>query len=133
MSGSGPSPVTSSIRFELFDEIARGGMARVHLGRSRGAGGFARTVAIKRLHRSHGDDPELVAMLLDEARLVTRVRHPNVVPIVDVVEQDGELLLAMEYVHGETLARLARGCPEGRLPPAVAAAALSGALRGLQA
>ncbi len=134
MSGQGPSPSPpTGVRYELFDEIARGGMARVHLGRSQGDAGFARTVAIKRLHRSHGDDPELVAMLLDEARLVTRVRHPNVVPIVDVVEQDGELLLAMEYVHGETLTRLSRACPGGRVPPAVAAAALVGALRGLHA
>ncbi|MCU0684080.1 MAG: protein kinase [Polyangiaceae bacterium] len=129
----GPLPASSAIRYELFDELARGGMARVHLGRALGAVGFARTVAIKRLHRSHGDDPELVAMLLDEARLLTRVRHPNVVPILDVIEQDGELLLAMEYVHGETLARLSRACPGGRLPPAVAATAVAGALHGLHA
>ncbi|HEU4535696.1 MAG TPA: serine/threonine-protein kinase, partial [Polyangiaceae bacterium] len=126
-----PSP--SATRYELFDELARGGMARVHLGRALGAVGFARTVAIKRLHRAQGEEPELVAMLVDEARLLTRVRHPNVVPIVDVIEQDGELLLAMEYVHGETLARLARACPAGRLPPAVAATALAGALHGLHA
>jgi eukaryotic-like serine/threonine-protein kinase len=98
MAGTGPLPASSAIRYELFDELARGGMARVHLGRALGAVGFARTVAIKRLHRSHGDDPELVAMLLDEARLLTRVRHPNVVPILDVIEQDGELLL--EALHG---------------------------------
>src|SRR3984957_21284361 len=71
-------------RYALYDEIAAGGMAVVHFGRLLGPVGFARTVAIKRLHPYHAHDPEFVTMFLDEARLASRIRHPNVVPTIDV-------------------------------------------------
>ena len=73
-------------RYLLFDEIAAGGMATVHLGRMIGPAGFSRTVAIKRLHAQFVKDPEFVAMLLDEARLAARIHHPNVASTLDVVE-----------------------------------------------
>ncbi|WP_155798635.1 protein kinase domain-containing protein, partial [Sorangium cellulosum] len=91
------------VRYLLFDEIGAGGMATVHLGRQLGSAGFRRTVAIKRLYPQFVRDPELVAMLLDEARVAARIRHPNVVSTVDVVSSGGEVLLVMEYVHGEPL------------------------------
>jgi len=93
-------------RYALHGEIASGGMATIHVGRLMGPVGFARTVAIKRLHPNFAKDPEFVAMLMDEARLAARIRHPNVVSIVDVVAAGGELLLVMDYVAGESLARL---------------------------
>src|SRR4051795_8708007 len=93
-------------RYALYDEIAAGGMATVHLGRLLGPVGFSRTVAIKRLHPQFAKDPEFVAMFLDEARLAARIRHPNVVPTLDVVAAQGELFLVMEYVQGESFARL---------------------------
>ncbi|MGZ3476447.1 MAG: protein kinase [Polyangiales bacterium] len=83
-------------RYAIFDEIAAGGMATVHLGRLIGPVGFARTVAIKRLHEQLSKDPEFVSMFIDEARVAARVRHPNVVPTLDVLEADGQLLLVME-------------------------------------
>ncbi len=83
-------------------------MAIVHLGRLRGDGGFARAVAIKRLHRQYVGDPELKARLLDEARLASRLKHPNVVSPQDVVTSNGEIFVVMEYVHGLTLALLVR-------------------------
>jgi eukaryotic-like serine/threonine-protein kinase len=95
-------------RYSVFDEIASGGMATVYLGRLIGSGGFVRTVAIKSLHAHLAKDPEFVAMFLDEARLAARIRHPNVVPTLDVVASKGEVFLVMEYVQGETLSRLAR-------------------------
>src|SRR6516162_3580863 len=93
-------------RYALYDEIASGGMASVHIGRLLGPVGFSRTVAIKRLHANLAKDPEFVAMFLDEARLVARIRHPNVIPTIDVVATEGEVFVVMEYVHGESLARL---------------------------
>lgn len=120
-------------RYVLHDEIAAGGMATVHLGRLRGPVGFARTVAIKRLHPNCARDPEFVAMFLDEARLAARIRHPNVVPTIDVVSQDDELFLVMEYVAGESLARLNRPTRErGRpVPVAIALAIVADLLHGL--
>jgi eukaryotic-like serine/threonine-protein kinase len=122
-------------RYALHAKIASGGMATVHLGRLTGAVGFARTVAIKRLHPHFTEDPDFVSMFMDEARLAARIRHPNVVPTLDVVEADGELFVVMEYVQGETLARLRRTmvAKGERVPLPVAAAIFSGVLHGLHA
>ena len=103
---AGPLRGTIGGRYALCGEIASGGMATVHLARQGGAAGFARIVAIKRLHERYARDPEFVAMFLDEARIVARMRHPNVVQTIDVVAEDGELFLVMEYVHGESLLRI---------------------------
>ncbi len=122
-------------RYLLYTELASGGMATVHLGLLLGPEGFSRTVAIKRLHAQFAKDPEFVAMFVDEAKLAARIRHPNVVPTVDVVTVDGEPFLIMEYVHGESLASLIRAARDRgeRIPPEVAAAIVAGALQGLQA
>src|SRR3981081_1830538 len=95
-------------RYARYAEIAAGGMATVHYGRLLGPVGFSRTVAIKRLHPQFAKDPEFVSMFLDEARLAARIRHPNVVSTLDVVASNSELVLVMEYVHGESLSRLMR-------------------------
>ena len=118
-------------RYSVHAAIAGGGMATVHLGRQVGAGGFARIVAIKRLHPQYARHPDFVAMFLDEARLVARVRHPNVVQTLDVVATGGELFVVMEYVHGESFSRVLDRHPH--LPPRIAAAVVAGALHGLHA
>jgi eukaryotic-like serine/threonine-protein kinase len=122
-------------RYELHAEIASGGMATVHVGRLNGAAGIARTVAIKRLHPTFAKDPDFAAMFLDEARVTTRIRHPNVVPTLDVVSERGELFLVMEFVLGESLAGVLKRLRERgeRMPPRVAAAIASGLLHGLHA
>ncbi len=122
-------------RYLLGDEIASGGMATVHVGRLLGDGDFSRTVAIKRLRPEFARDPKLRTMLADEARAASRVRHPNVVSIDDVVTTDDELYLVMEYVPGESLdtlerAAIARG---ERIPPQIVSAAMCGVLLGLDA
>jgi serine/threonine protein kinase len=108
-------------RHILFDAFASGGMATVHFGRMVGPAGFARVVAVKRLHPQYAGSREFVRMLLDEARLSGRIRHPNVVPTLDVVLQDREVFLVMEYVHGESFARLLKGRTEPPLPEIVTA------------
>jgi serine/threonine-protein kinase len=122
-------------RYALLGEFASGGMATVHFGRLLGSGGFSRTVAIKRLHPHFAKATEFAAMLIDEARLVARVAHPNVVPILDVVEERGEVFLIMEYVHGESLAQLVRLAASrgGPIPPGIACSIACGLLHGLHA
>lgn len=122
-------------RYVLLEELASGGMATVYIGRLVGPAGFSRTVAIKRLHPHLSKDPEFVAMLLDEARLAGRIQHPNVAATLDVVAQNGELFVVMEYLHGETLSRLLRAARSRAeaIPPDVAVAILCGALQGLHA
>ncbi len=122
-------------RYALYDRFASGGMASVHIGRLVGPVGFARTVAIKRMHPQFAGDPEFVSMFLDEARLAARIRHPNVVPTLDVVAMEGELLLVMDFVHGESLARLIRVATERheRIRPSIVATIMAGVLHGLHA
>jgi eukaryotic-like serine/threonine-protein kinase len=122
-------------RYALYDEIASGGMATVHIGRLLGPVGFSRTVAIKRLHAQFAKDPDFVSMFLDEARLAARIRHPNVIGTLDVVALEGELFLVMEYVPGESLARLWRTTFDtGRtIPLPIVSAILVGVLDGLHA
>src|SRR5450631_1951400 len=99
-------------RYVLDQQFAAGGMATVHLGRLLGSVGFSRTVAIKRLHTQFANDADFVSMFVDEARVAARIRHPNVVPTLDVVAADGELFLVMDYVQGESLGRLVRATSE---------------------
>jgi serine/threonine-protein kinase len=122
-------------RFELIAELASGGMATVYLARLGGVAGFQRFVAIKRLHPHLAREPEFVDMFLDEARLAARIHHPNVVPIVEIGESDQGYYLVMEYVEGDTAARLmARSAQDnGRLPPSVALRIVLDALTGLHA
>src|SRR3954452_6272494 len=120
-------------RYALFDELAAGGMATVHLGRLLGPVGFGRTVAVKRLHAHYLKDEEFITMFMDEARIVARIVHPNVVPMVDVVQSDKGLFLVMEYVHGESLSRLMRPARTNaeQIPPQIVASIMSGVLLGL--
>jgi serine/threonine protein kinase len=122
-------------RYSLYGKIASGGMATVHLGKLLGPVGFARTVAIKKLHPQFAEDTEFVSMFLDEARLAARIRHPNVVPTLDVVATDGEFFLVMDYVQGETLSRLIRqAASKGEtVPLPIVGAIFSGILHGLHA
>ena len=122
-------------RYALFDEIAAGGMATIHLGRLVGPVGFSRTVAIKTLHPQFAKDPEFVDMFLEEARLASRIQHPNVISTVDVATTEGEVFLVMEYVAGESLAKLVRSALKKgeRIPVEIAATVLAGMLHGLHA
>jgi serine/threonine protein kinase len=128
-------PLCTRDRYAVYENIGAGGMATVHLGRLRRELGFGRTVAIKRLRPVYAHDPEFVSMFLDEARMASRVRHPNVVSTLDIVTDEGELLLVMDYVDGESLWRLMRMTRECRepIPHQVAAAIVSGVLQGLHA
>jgi serine/threonine-protein kinase len=122
-------------RYALFDALASGGMATVHLGRLLGPVGFGRTVAVKRLHTQYTTDHDFVMMFMDEARIVACIRHPNVVPMVDVIESSRGLLLVMEYVHGESLSKLLRTCRATNevVPLKLVTSIMHGVLLGLHA
>lgn len=136
MQAAGPPQTGGKLgRYELHGAIARGGMATVYVARMSGAAGFARTVAVKRLHPHLAADPTFSAMFVDEARLAARIRHPNVIDTLDVVAEGGELFLVMDFVLGETLAKLVRACGLRQLhmPAAVVSSIVIGALEGLHA
>jgi serine/threonine-protein kinase len=122
-------------RYELVAELASGGMATVFLGRILGVGGFQRFVAIKRLHPHLASEQEFVEMFLDEARLAASIHHPNVVPILEVGTSDRGYYLVMEYIEGDTLARLlARAATSRqRIPIPIANRIVLDTLAGLHA
>ncbi len=93
--------------YEFVCDIARGGMASVALVVRR-EGGFARAYAEKRLLPGFGDDPEVRAMFMDEARIAGLLRHPNVVSVLDVGEDERGAYLLMDYVEGLPLTALIR-------------------------
>ncbi len=122
-------------RYAIYDMIASGGMATVHFARLLGAQGFRRTVAAKRLMPHLTQNPDFSLMLVDEARIAARIRHPNVVSTLDVVQTESELVLVMDYVHGESLSKLCRAAHlRGEMVPrAIAAAIIIDTLHGLHA
>ncbi|MDC0742471.1 protein kinase domain-containing protein [Polyangium mundeleinium] len=90
-------------RYEILLRVAKGGMASVWAARLQGSRGFQKTVAIKTMLPDVSDDPDFETMFLDEARVAARIRHPNVVEIFDLGEQDDILYIVMEWVEGDTL------------------------------
>src|SRR6476659_7345719 len=133
--GRGPDTTTEFVgRYALYGESASGGMATVHFGRLLGPVGFSRPVAIKRLHPQFAREENVRAMFVDEARLAARVRHPNVVPTLDVLVDAGEVFVVLEYVHGQPHHLLARALPAPqRVPLRIAAGIAFGTLLGLHA
>lgn len=127
------SPLVQIGSYALGPAIAEGGMGTIHLGRRRGPGRFSRVFAIKRLRSHLADDPPIVTMLLEEARFAGAIRHGNVVPVLDVVIEHGEVLLVMEYVHGASVSQLWKALRPQPVPQGIALAIATGALRGLHA
>ena len=120
-------------RYLLGEQFAAGGMGTVHLGRIVGASGFSRVVAIKRLFPGFATDASFRQMLLDEARFAARIRQPNVVPILDVVEAERDLYVVMEYVHGLPLAGVLERTIGTPMPVEIAVAITEAVLFGLHA
>jgi hypothetical protein len=107
-------------RYRVERRLGVGGMAEVHLAWQVGPGGFERRVALKRPLPHVTEDPELVAMFLDEARLAANLRHPNIAQVLEVGRDGGTYFIAMEYVDGVSLRTLLRA--NGRRPVKIARA-----------
>jgi serine/threonine protein kinase len=113
VSGSVPTAEVESLpaslgRYEVLGAIASGGMATVYLARVTGLAGFEREVALKLTHSHLRDEPDFVTSLMDEARLAGRIRHQNVVSVLDVGVDPAGVFIVMDYVDGDSLARILR-------------------------
>ena len=102
MSLSSPIP-TRLGRYEIIGLLATGGMAEVHLARFMGPSGFERVVVIKRILPHLARERAFVDMFLDEARIVAKINHPNVIQVTELGRDADELFLVMEFVEGESL------------------------------
>jgi eukaryotic-like serine/threonine-protein kinase len=105
-------------RFEVRGELGRGAQSVVYLGFDPQ---LQREIAIKTLHFSK-PDPTQNKVLLDEARMMSKLRHPNIVPIFEAAEEGGDLYLVFEYVAGKNLAEFLRD--SGALSPVKAVTTL---------
>jgi serine/threonine-protein kinase len=93
--------------YEVLSPLGTGGMGEVYRAKDTTLG---REVALKVLPEAFSHDPELVSRFRREARLLASLNHPNIAAIYGLEEDDGQLLLALELVEGETLqGRLERG------------------------
>ncbi len=109
-------------RYELVMPVARGGMARVWAARLHGERGFSKDVAIKTILGELAADPVFERMFLDEAQIAAAIQHPNVCEVYELGDQDGVLYIAMEWVSGDSLARMLHKRSHGALPIDAAAA-----------
>jgi serine/threonine-protein kinase len=132
MSTESPSEALRASRYELLLKLASGGMATVYVGRLRSTAGFWRLVAIKRAHAHLLEDASFKQMLIEEARLASRIHHANVVSVLDVEELRGELCLVMDYIEGASLSELSADA-ERPLPARLAVRILLDACAGLHA
>jgi tRNA A-37 threonylcarbamoyl transferase component Bud32 len=114
-------------RYRLLQPIAEGGMAEIYLARQEGPGGFEKTVVIKRMRPHLARDPEFMTMFMNEARVVARLSHPNIVQVYDFGELDGSYFLCMEWLVGGDLDQVLSRVHKRKqhVPPAVAAVILS--------
>jgi serine/threonine protein kinase len=121
-------------KYQIFASLGRGGMADVFLAVARGPMGFNKLTVIKRLRADLAADPSFANMLLDEARLAARLSHPNVVHTYEVGEENGVYFIAMEYLEGQPLVRIARTSAkyaDKKLTAPFAARIIADALSGL--
>ncbi len=95
-------------RYRILGRIATGAMGQVFLARLRCRDGSWKDVVLKRIRPELQIDPQMVEMFHDEARIASKLAHPNIVRIFELGEIDGSMFIAMELVEGLTLSALGR-------------------------
>jgi serine/threonine protein kinase len=120
-------------RYQVLGHLATGGMAEILLARLEGPGGFQKVVVLKRVLPHLTRKEEFRSMFLDEARIVAGLRHPNVVQVTELGRDKDELFLVMEYLEGESLARLVKRAGPTGLDYALGAHVIAAACAGLHA
>jgi serine/threonine protein kinase len=95
-------------RYGVIRHLASGGMAELYIARQESVGGFEKPVVLKILQPRYAQNPRVVTMFLDEARLAAKLNHPSIVHVYDVAEDEGLKYIAMEYIHGETISDIVK-------------------------
>lgn len=95
-------------RYHVVRHLASGGMAELFIARQEAMGGFEKEVVVKILQPRYAENPRVVQMFLDEARLAAKLNHQSIVHVYDVAEDGGLKYIAMEYIRGETLTEIVR-------------------------
>lgn len=126
-SSGGTTAFVGEVRYELLEEIGRGGMGVVFRARDTR---LDRVVALKRLpeglRRHH---PRALQFFLREAQSAARLNHPNIVTVYDADQQDGQFFITMELLEGQPLQTILR--ERGQLSPSNVVGIARQACRGL--
>ncbi len=104
----GPSlpPAAHVGRYQVLAKIADGGMAAVYMARR----DDGEIVALKRIREEFARNKDFLTMLLDEARIVSHLRHPNIVRYHELGNEGGQTFIAMELLVGQSLWSVWEGC-----------------------
>lgn len=92
-------------RYRIVKRIARGGMGVLYLARSEGAAGFSRPVVVKRILPDLTGDDSMTQMFVREARILSYIKHPGIVGVIDFAQEDSAYIMVLDYVHGFHLGR----------------------------
>jgi serine/threonine protein kinase len=90
-------------KYRLICEIGHGGMAVVYLAVALGVSNFRKLAVVKVIRPQVAEEPGILEMFFDEARLSARLNHPNIVQTYDVGASEGQHFMAMEYLEGASL------------------------------
>ncbi len=117
---SAPAPSTDQrLEITLLQERSTGTFARVYLAEARGSGGLSRVVAVKVIKEQWSDSAEILSRSRDEARLLSRLQHRNILRVEALARVDGQPALVMEFVDGVDLRELILGlADQGQRMPA---------------
>ncbi len=97
-------PLKTLGRFEVGAKIGGGGMATVYLGREMRDDGTEELVALKVIRDELANDEQFTAMFVDEAKILARLSHPNVIQTLEYGVTDAHRFIAMELLNGRTAA-----------------------------
>jgi len=98
--------------YRLVRQIAVGGMAEIHLAKTRGIAGFEKYVALKMIHPNFAEDEQFIQMLVDEAKIAVQLNHGNIAQTFDLGRVGETYYITMEYVDGADLYKILRRASE---------------------
>ena len=98
--------------YRLIRQVAVGGMAEIHLAKTRGIAGFEKYVAIKMIHPNFSQDENFIEMLIDEAKISVMLQHGNIAQTFDLGRVGTTYYITMEYVDGADLYKILRKASE---------------------
>lgn len=130
--GSMRNERTSFGKYQVLARLGQGGMGHVYLAMNSGPAGVQKLIVIKQLREDFATSVAARAMFLDEARIATRLNHPNIVQTNEVVDDYDDLYLVMEFLDGQPLSRILEAKHTDALPLPAKLRVLVEALEGLQ-
>lgn len=105
-------------KYKIIEPLKTGGTAAIYLAVMRGENNFSREVVVKRPLPHLLVDRQLRSMFIDEAHIASRLAHPNIIQVIDLVANDDDVFLVLEYLRGRDLREVLRRSTDlGRLVP----------------